>query len=385
MNRRSANSSRGVKGLLGRQLINITDTLTNSSQRRDAELEKRKTRKLTAAPVVHGLRHDSSAILKAANSDRSGSDNAHQELSQLRIGLKDAAFGITQSDMKTATITGAICRTRSIEAEEIYRSRRMFAELDERASLPPPVIFSEKSETMSEVFNQQTQLPSREPSEDKEAYLEALWGRLTTDFSPLRDSCDNVTSETSRRKVIGPGRFSDFTVQSKVDKTSGDGIDHSGNLYAVALHLETTGSEWEHVRGWTTHLFGTSCDSNAARQSMNGIVKRAVEESEKIVQGTMAEEIHNRVEDQANLRRRLIVSNIAAGADDNDILGLFSKFELENPDIRILDERDPINGTQIAYVNMQERKSAIEASFINGQVFGLKVNIELAVKRTEQT
>lgn len=52
-------------------------------------------------------------------------------------------------------------------------------------------------------------------------------------------------------------------------------------------------------------------------------------------------------------------------------------------DVKFLDERDPIKGTQTAYINMHGRRAAIKASFATKKIFGMKVNIQLAVERAE--
>ena len=45
----------------------------------------------------------------------------------------------------------------------------------------------------------------------------------------------------------------------------------------------------------------------------------------------------------------------------------------------MLPDRDPLKRTQTAHVNFSSRKTAVQASFISGQVYGLIFDVKLAV------
>lgn len=54
-NRPTMASSDAMKGLLGRQLASIADTLARASQRRDAELKEKAKPKSSIAPALRAL------------------------------------------------------------------------------------------------------------------------------------------------------------------------------------------------------------------------------------------------------------------------------------------------------------------------------------------
>ncbi|KAF1996127.1 hypothetical protein P154DRAFT_326679 [Amniculicola lignicola CBS 123094] len=83
----------------------------------------------------------------------------------------------------------------------------------------------------------------------------------------------------------------------------------------------------------------------------------------------------------------VIVTNIAAGADEEDVMDLFGYFSIRH--MKLLSKRDPQTRTQVAHVNMNSRASAkmavrrLEHEIRvtgGGRIFGLPINVQLMVK-----
>jgi hypothetical protein len=56
---------------------------------------------------------------------------------------------------------------------------------------------------------------------------------------------------------------------------------------------------------------------------------------------------------------------------------LFSK------ELKLLPQRDPIKGTKVAHIDMVTRHYAVRASYMTGYIFGLLVDIKLAIEKEE--
>jgi hypothetical protein len=87
--------------------------------------------------------------------------------------------------------------------------------------------------------------------------------------------------------------------------------------YVVAATLEDQGSRWEWVKFWTTYLFSNGSEGYGTRPLDEAAVLQAEKTLDDIIKKTTDEELS---------RRRLIVRNIAAGAEEQDLQKVFSKF-----------------------------------------------------------
>lgn len=97
--------------------------------------------------------------------------------------------------------------------------------------------------------------------------------------------------------------------------------------YVIALQLEVAGLPWEELQGWTTCLFSERLDSYKACQEKDAIVKRANEELNKTIAQVTEESKHYlSIQNEVRLPCRVIISNIAAGADVGDLQEFFHSF-----------------------------------------------------------
>lgn len=135
--------------------------------------------------------------------------------------------------------------------------------------------------------------------------IEALYNRLMgiQSFSP-----DLTPSVVERHSEKLSGSFS-------VPKPNKEIIP-----YTIALQLELAGTQWDMALGWTKYLFSTGLDSHQARRKKDMIVAQADKDLDKVVQQVLRDEEHYLgAEDRNKIPRRLIVSNLAAGASAEDL------------------------------------------------------------------
>jgi hypothetical protein len=86
--------------------------------------------------------------------------------------------------------------------------------------------------------------------------------------------------------------------------------------YMVAAKLEDQVSQWERVKGWTTYLFSNGPEGHEIQYRDEAAVLQATKILDDIIKKATDEEL---------CRRRLIVCNIAAAAEEQDLQKAFSK------------------------------------------------------------
>jgi hypothetical protein len=149
---------------------------------------------------------------------------------------------------------------------------------------------------------------------DQEFYL-----KLSTLFPPEHDtSPSSVTSstETSLRFELKPytgARRPEVSLTKEIAP------------YAVALQLEKAGCDWEGVSQFTAYIFSSGLNGYKAQQEKERVAKQANDNLNEVIQQFLEDEETSRaVEDTARLPRRLIVTNIAADAQEDDIFKMFA-------------------------------------------------------------
>ncbi|KAF2876835.1 hypothetical protein BDV95DRAFT_561684 [Massariosphaeria phaeospora] len=147
----------------------------------------------------------------------------------------------------------------------------------------------------------------------------------------------------------------------------------------VALQLERAGYTWVKLATLTAVLFSTGVHGYKALRQEDMIVKQAHEELDKIVAQALEEEMTFReLDEKARLPCRIVVSNIAADAEMDDLLDFFHDFVSDILEITFLETRDPVKRTRTAYIDMCTSDAAQQASHAYGYIFGLSVEVELA-------
>ncbi|KAF1929548.1 uncharacterized protein M421DRAFT_31736, partial [Didymella exigua CBS 183.55] len=116
-------------------------------------------------------------------------------------------------------------------------------------------------------------------------------------------------------------------------------------------------------------------NDEAQREKKEVAVAHTEEALQKTIASVMHVEVENRRKAEATkLQRRLVVSNLAAGADVDEMERLFWTV-----DITFLPDRHLLKRTQTAHVDFCCRESAVQASYVSGQVYGLIFDVRLAM------
>jgi hypothetical protein len=100
--------------------------------------------------------------------------------------------------------------------------------------------------------------------------------------------------------------------------------------YAVAIQLEDARCKWVEANGWTTYLFSNNLHGNGAQREKDSVVQRAERELDAIIQDALEQEkMYQAAEKRTRVPRRLVVSNIAADAGEEDLMLVFSDFRYD--------------------------------------------------------
>ncbi|KAF1845644.1 uncharacterized protein K460DRAFT_112107 [Cucurbitaria berberidis CBS 394.84] len=417
MDRRPRTSSNAIKGLLDRQFASISDILAKASQGRDgADIQHKKARKPTAAPTEQVFGLDLPDTLGSAVLKGSDSDTGKSGLEQLKQGLEDGTVSVPRTTMDT-TMTADVCEAPHVSLRRGHESnvendpkkmlaeldrlqkrssmvslsafdisddpKRMLAEFEKRTLSPSQAIIDNNPRRMLDDLDRNTHSSSRDLHEDDNDDLEVLRSRLVAMLSPSRDrsSHNSVHNGTHMSCFLGAKHSEGSEAQNDAPDHKAIGLYERSIPYAVALELEVMGFKWELVKGWTTYVFSAGLDGQVAQQHKNAIIKRAEEELSTIIQHTMKEELRYReVEERERLPGRIIVSNLAADAGEEDLKQVLYKYRHDTRDITLLNERDPIRRTRIAHVDFSTRMAAVRASYLVGHIFGLCLDIRLAIE-----
>ncbi|KAF2854522.1 hypothetical protein T440DRAFT_387606 [Plenodomus tracheiphilus IPT5] len=117
--------------------------------------------------------------------------------------------------------------------------------------------------------------------------------------------------------------------------------------------------------------------------SKHALIERSAQDLDNIIQNVLnVEKGHRRAEERERLPCRLIISNVAAGAEEEDVLFFFRSYAHDiwsSRDLKFLKVRDPVKRTKMVQLDMWSRISAVRASCMHGSIFGLKLQIELAM------
>ncbi|KAL1595826.1 hypothetical protein SLS60_009516 [Paraconiothyrium brasiliense] len=220
-----------------------------------------------------------------------------------------------------------------------------------------------------------TELSGEEEVEDLESLCKSLEQLLTPSPKQVTAKPNAAETQSEPAFIVGP------TLQRIKSEQRGDlGISQNVLYYATALQLEKVGAKWEVAQGWTAYLFSAGASGYDAVRKKQQVVKKANAELDALIQQVLDEEaIYWANQEKDLLPRRLLLSNISAGADAEEVALFFSEFRYDIQDIKML-SRDPLSRTQTAHVDMYTRGAARQASYAMGSIFGLIVKIRLATE-----
>ncbi|KAF2684698.1 hypothetical protein K458DRAFT_403684 [Lentithecium fluviatile CBS 122367] len=306
--------------------------LESASKRRDQEIRTRASRLPTPIPSTTGLKLVS----------------AHARSSSPRRGA--------MSDV--GIISAAV--QRSGEASENERQGRSMGDswAGEDRNMPSPTQASLRGREDYELDDPKSMLAlfgidpdSAAAQSEEDGDLDSLYAKMTNMLSKHNEPSDKP--ETKLDQEVTP--------------------------CAIALQLERAGTEWNMVQEWTEYLFSEGPNGHKEVTEKTRLIEKAVTDLDAVIEQTLKDEIvYRAAEEQAAVPCRLIVTNLAADADEDEIAYLFREFKYDIRNVRLLDERDPVKGTRTAHVDMFTRTAARHASHTIGDIYGLRVHVRLA-------
>jgi hypothetical protein len=278
-------------------------------------------------------------------------------------------------------------------AHEGEDPRQMLAEFDRPARLTHAIAttYDDPREMLEELLT----LSAPGPRELRSPTSEDFEDDEDDDVNALRARLERLRSSSDRSAPPAP--VPEGLDEGRTEMTVSADLPSEAIPYVVALELERSGCEWEVAQGWTRCLFSSGLASYEVQRDKEIAVAHAEAALEKIITSVMeAEEEKRRKDEETKLQRRLIVTNLAAGADAEEMERQFRqyRYDMQVPTaplaatrsanrnslaITLLLERDPFKRTQTAHVDFSSRKTAVQASYMSGQVYGLIFDVRLAV------
>lgn len=174
----------------------------------------------------------------------------------------------------------------------------------------------DEAKAMLAEFERNTPSIDHKPAEEKEDSIDALYSRLTNMLAPVIGSEDPETDIEDAQSESNSG-FNKFEI----------GVEEPVKPYVIALLLEMGGCDWQYVMGWTAYLFSKGPDGHEARREKQKALDQASAELDIIIEHTLQEEARfAQAEEKDKVRRRLIVSNVATDAVEEDVKEFFYQF-----------------------------------------------------------
>lgn len=222
-------------------------------------VELRRLKELTQKPEPEAQRDD---------------DQIQDELAQMLADL----------DRNSSSI-----HTKAVE-EHCDDPRQMLAELASLSTLGFPAVTS-----------------PADSADEEDDDLHLLYARLEKLRQPFDDNASFISASTAFDKT-------------ETDTPALSDLDQEVVPYLVALILEDSNYRWEHAQAWTAHIFSSNFSQDASQAKQEIAVLRAETKLESIITSVLgAEQAARQLSQQTQLKRRLIVSNLAAAADKKEI------------------------------------------------------------------
>jgi hypothetical protein len=209
-------------------------------------------------------------------------------------------------------------------------------------------------------------LPTHPSNDDNE--IRALDLRLTALLSQLQP--EHVSAPLSPHPTLSPGPASlasDATIHHPAHADmntdfSNDLLPGPGHPFSIAAAAQST------------HDDTTRAQDDTARAQAFAFAQRKLD---ALIAATLAEEaVYKAQQDD----KTVVVRNLAADAEEDDVRTVFGVWEREIVDVAFLRERDGVRRTRTARVEMWKREDAVGAvREVAGNVFGLDFKVELAV------
>ncbi|KNG49225.1 secretory component protein shr3 [Stemphylium lycopersici] len=310
-------------GLLNRQFASITDTLVKASRRREEELQAWRSMAPKAAPAMHPAAfrndppttHDPDASLSSDSEDiqvpfdtNAGGDKHNCDDLECMIASFDRP--VEAVDQKSAHNVQPDGRDPKEMLEEI---NQLSSTAKHSGNDPNEIDSLDDPKVMLADIGRMKQASDQEP--DKDDDLETLRGKLAT-----------MLSSPSLPTFVTVDR--DKTAHPQPPPTKSDNLEPEVIPYVLALMMESGGYRWEELDGWCKYLFNSAADAHRTKKEGEKMIKSENEKLDATIAYVMQEEKKYRAMDEKKrLPCRLIVSNLAAGVDEEAIRIFFSEYE----------------------------------------------------------
>jgi hypothetical protein len=200
--------------------------------------------------------------------------------------------------------------------------RQMLAEFDRPARSThatadisnDPRAMLEELLTLSAPGPQELRSPTSEDFEEEED---------DDDISALRARLERLTLPA---RSVTPTPAPVGLDEGRVETAIADGLPPEAIPYVVALELELSDCEWAVAQGWTRCLFS----SYEAQKEKETAVTHAEETLQKTIDSVMkVEQDNHRKDEETKLQRRLIVSNLAASSEAEEVERQFWQYRYD--------------------------------------------------------
>ena len=181
----------------------------------------------------------------------------------------------------------------------------------------------EDSKAALDILSEQDQTYGTGHSEDENDDLEFLRAKLATMFTPPFGTASGDFPYIAKSKSV-------VSITPSPQKDVAGMLKPAYISSAVALRLESRDVESEGAKGRFTQPFSNSMDEQEAKDEKAEMVKKENEKLEATIKYVLEEEKrYRKIEENKRLPARLILSNLAADADDKAIRIFFAKYSTE--------------------------------------------------------
>jgi hypothetical protein len=158
--------------------------------------------------------------------------------------------------------------------------------------------------------------------------LELLYSKLTSMLSASQEEKvqDSATGLAPPSQFDSTRQFKQ-TEQDKTSRKPKAKLDREIIPYVIALQLERAGTDWDNVRRQTEYLFSKGPNGYRAVAEKEAFVEKALSDLNTIIDQSLKEEsLYRAAEEEASISCRLIVTNLAADAGEEEVAYVFHEY-----------------------------------------------------------
>jgi hypothetical protein len=307
-------SSTVKKGLLENQRASIFKTLSQLSKDRNSDLHKRRESAQIRLSVLEDDLDSNGGPVKSASS-------SPVKLRQTYRDSSGSGGFIMQAEIRIPTTTSDQPGVPSLIPHEDWTGPSIGSSVQSDSKLQDEFLEDNEDNDVRKLMAEleSSARSARSASVDVDKDYTDLRLKLSTLFSSGHDAFPSFIfggMETPLRFEFEP-RTEPRRPEASLAKECVP--------YAVALQLEYAGCDWEVTAQYTAYLFSSDLDGYKAQQEKEYVIRQASDKHNEVIQQFIEEEEATRAaENTTSLHRRLIVTNIAADAQEDDVFKIFA-------------------------------------------------------------